>query len=52
MALDAKMIPSMEVGFSVSSQEAITEELRASSRNLVRSWWETVNGSYVAILQV
>jgi hypothetical protein len=52
MDLDAKMLPSMQVDFSISSQEAKAEEPRASTRNPLRSWWEAVNGSYVAILQV
>jgi hypothetical protein len=52
MDLDAKMLPSMQVDFSISSQEAKAEEPWASTRNPLRSWWEAVNGSYVAILQV
>jgi hypothetical protein len=52
MALDAKMIPSMQVDFSVSIQGATVEGTAGKSRNLVHSWWEGVYGSYVAILQV
>jgi hypothetical protein len=50
MALDAKMIPSMQVDFSISSQEVKVEGTAGQYKESVHSWWEAVNGSYVAIL--
>jgi hypothetical protein len=34
------------------ARKRMQKERRASTRNHVRSWWEAVNGSYIAILQV
>jgi hypothetical protein len=52
MALHTKMIPSMQVDFSVSSQEAKAEGTAGQYKESSTFMVGGVNGSYIAIIQV